>query len=254
MWRRGPHSFRRTGSLITRTQVLRRTDHPASLPAELSRKLAAEIESGRLPPGARLPTEQELVAATGVSRSVVREAVAALRAAGLVTPRQGVGVFVTARVAKQPFHVDPHEVAGRAELIDITEVRAAIEVNSAGLAALRRRAADLRAIEAALAGLAAHTDLPSAVAADLAFHHAVAAATRNPHFGRVLRSMGEIMEPEWSMTPGRARAGFAASVLRDHAEILDAIRQRDADAARAAMERHLSTMRRQARRRELRPD
>src|ERR1041384_8258091 len=66
---------------------------PRSLTHELVERLGADITSGKLAPGARLPTEQELIAATGVSRTVVREAVAALRAEGLVVTRQGVGAF-----------------------------------------------------------------------------------------------------------------------------------------------------------------
>ena len=67
---------------------------PRSLTHGLIAQITADITSGRLKPGARLPTEQELIAATGVSRTVVREAVAALRADGLVVTRQGVGAFV----------------------------------------------------------------------------------------------------------------------------------------------------------------
>ena len=65
-------------------------------------RIAGEIRSGRLAPGARLPTEQELMGAMGVSRTVVREAVAALRAEGLVTTRQGSGAFVAAEPAGCP--------------------------------------------------------------------------------------------------------------------------------------------------------
>jgi GntR family transcriptional regulator, transcriptional repressor for pyruvate dehydrogenase complex len=67
---------------------------PRSLTHVLIERLTAQITSGELAPGAQLPTEQELIAATGVSRTVVREAVAALRAEGLVITRQGVGAFV----------------------------------------------------------------------------------------------------------------------------------------------------------------
>src|SRR3954469_3016453 len=65
-----------------------------SLTGELVVRLTDDITSGKIPPGSRLPTEQEMIAATGVSRTVVREAVAALRADGLVVTRQGVGAFV----------------------------------------------------------------------------------------------------------------------------------------------------------------
>src|SRR5438270_14098166 len=78
---------------------------PRSLAHERITRLTADITSGNIPPGARLPTEQELIAATGVSRTVVREAVAALRAEGLVVTRQGVGAFVPEN-ARRPFRVE----------------------------------------------------------------------------------------------------------------------------------------------------
>ena len=74
---------------------------------EVVDRLMDAIQSGRLPLGARLPTEQELTAAMGVSRTVVREAVAALRAEGLVVSRQGLGMFVARDVQRRPFRIDP---------------------------------------------------------------------------------------------------------------------------------------------------
>ena len=75
---------------------------PKNRTAEVVERLAAEIGSGRLSPGARLPTEQEMMTALGVSRTVVREAVAALRAQGLVTTRQGLGAFVASDQQRRP--------------------------------------------------------------------------------------------------------------------------------------------------------
>src|SRR2546427_2739020 len=78
---------------------------PRSLTADLVERLTAEITRGKLAPGSRLPTEQEMALAHGVSRTVVREAVAALRADGLVNVRQGVGAFVAGNV-RRPFRID----------------------------------------------------------------------------------------------------------------------------------------------------
>src|SRR3990170_3511985 len=78
---------------------------PRSLTHELITRLTADITSGKLEPGSRLPTEQELIVATGVSRTVLREAVAALRADGLVVTRQGVGAFVAENV-RRPFRLE----------------------------------------------------------------------------------------------------------------------------------------------------
>src|SRR5512138_2792437 len=113
--------------------LLQPLDAPRRLTAELVARLTADITSGKLPPGARLPTEQEMIAATGVSRTVVREAVAALRAEGLVLTRQGVGAFV-ADHARRPFRIDPVKLHSLREVLEVMELRTGIEVEAAGLA------------------------------------------------------------------------------------------------------------------------
>src|SRR6185369_9123780 len=118
---------------------------PKSLAHELITRLTADITSGNIPPGARLPTEQELIAATGVSRTVVREAVAALRAEGLVVTRQGVGAFVPEN-ARRPFRVDLHQLSSLSDVLDVMELRTGIEIETAGLAAERASPAQLRTI------------------------------------------------------------------------------------------------------------
>src|SRR6516164_11755794 len=90
---------------------------PRSLTSELVARLTDDITSGKLPPGSRLPTEQELIAATGVSRTVVREAVAALRAEGLVITRQGVGAFV-AETPRRPFRIDLDQLSSLRDVLD----------------------------------------------------------------------------------------------------------------------------------------
>src|SRR6185437_12035687 len=107
-----------------------------SLTGELVVRLTDDITSGKIPPGARLPTEQEMIAATGVSRTVVREAVAALRADGLVFTRQGVGAFVADRV-RRPFRVDFDERSPLREVLNVMELRTGVEVEAAGLCAER---------------------------------------------------------------------------------------------------------------------
>src|ERR671931_893337 len=105
---------------------------PRSLTGELVARLTADITSGNIRPGARLPTEQELIAATGVSRTVVREAVAALRAEGLVVTRQGVGAFVPEN-ARRPFRVDFSLSSSMREVLEVMELRTAIEIEAEGL-------------------------------------------------------------------------------------------------------------------------
>jgi DNA-binding GntR family transcriptional regulator len=122
---------------------------PRRLTHELVERLTAEITSGKLAPGARLPTEQEMIAATGVSRTVVREAVAALRAEGLVVTRQGAGAFV-ASGAHRPFRINAGELRSLREVLDAMELRTGIEIEAAGLAAERASAVQVRDIARAL--------------------------------------------------------------------------------------------------------
>src|SRR5260221_12012006 len=96
---------------------------PLAAARKLSRglfeQLAEQIKSGRLSPGERLPTEQELTRAARVSRTVVREAVAALRADGLVITRQGVGAFVSAAPQQAPVRIDPERVQSADDILNV---------------------------------------------------------------------------------------------------------------------------------------
>src|ERR671931_2141043 len=153
---------------------------PRSLTGELVARLTADITSGNIRPGARLPTEQELIAATGVSRTVVREAVAALRAEGLVVTRQGVGAFVSAEAQRAPYRIDPERLESLAEILNVMELRLGVEIESAGLAAERASRAQVRAIAAALQALAQAIEADqAAVEEDIGFHRAIAQATGN---------------------------------------------------------------------------
>src|SRR5512145_901497 len=122
---------------------------PLAAERKLSRRLfeqlAGEIRSGRLAPGARLPTEQQLTRAARVSRTVVREAVAALRAEGLVVTRQGVGEFVAADAQHAPFRIEPERMQTLADILNVMELRLGVEIESAGLAAERASRAHVRA-------------------------------------------------------------------------------------------------------------
>src|SRR5258707_6982456 len=113
---------------------------PLAAERKLSRglfeQLAEQIKSGHLAPGARLPTEHALTRAARVSRTVVREAVAALRAEGLVVTRQGVGAFVFAN-PRRPFRLEGGELDERREVIGGMELRTGGEVGAAGIAAER---------------------------------------------------------------------------------------------------------------------
>jgi DNA-binding FadR family transcriptional regulator len=217
-----------------------------SLAYALVERLSAEILSGRLAPGARLPTEQDLIATTGVSRTVVREAIAALRAEGLVLTRQGAGAFV-AEGSRRPFRIDAADLGSLAEVLAVMELRTGIEVEAAGLAAERAGAPDLRDIAAAHAAIGRAIERgDSAIDQDFAFHRSIAEATRNPQFPRFLEYLGRFIIPRQTIrvaSDAAARLAYLRTIQKEHLAIVKAIRAKSVRKARAAMHSHLSNSR-----------
>ena len=221
---------------------------PVTAERKLSRRLfeqlADEIKSGRLAPGARLPTEHALTQAARVSRTVVREAVAALRAEGLVVTRQGVGAFVSAAPQQAPFRIEPERMQSLDDILSVMELRLGVEIESAGLAAERASRAQVKAISAALEAIErAAQEGRAAVDEDLAFHRAVAEATGNAEFPRFLQFIGSHLIPRRTVSGLTDRMGeraYLALIQEEHRRIYQAIEERDPKGAREAMRRHLT--------------
>jgi DNA-binding FadR family transcriptional regulator len=193
------------------------------------------------------------VAEYGVSRTVVREAISRLQAAGLVETRQGVGTFVLARAPQGPFRVDPAELATIEDVIAVLELRIAIEAEAAALAAGRRTDEQLAAMRQALDAFARSIDAPDdAVNPDFQFHLQVALASGNRHFADLMNHLGTLIIPRTRLNTARfaheGRAEYLRRVGREHEDIYAAIARRDGDSARAAMRTHLSNSRERLRR------
>ena len=183
---------------------------PRGLTEQLVARIGADITGGRLPPGSKLPTEKEMMAATGVSRTVVREAVACLRADGLVVVRQGVGAFVAEHV-RRPFRIEVDELDSLREALDVMELRAGVEIEAAGLAAERHNGAHIKKIAEAYRRIEdAIGRGESAVDEDFSFHCSIADATGNAQFKRFLDYLGRFIIPRQSirktLTPDRGSA------------------------------------------------
>jgi DNA-binding FadR family transcriptional regulator len=228
-----------------KTWLLRPIRPTRNLAGEVAERIAAEIGSGRITPGARLPTEQALGAALGVSRTVVREAVAALRAEGLVVTRQGAGAFVAADRSRVPFRIDPDGLSSIDDVLRVMELRAAIEIQAATLAAERITRPGLLRIERALAALeSAIARGEAAVSEDFALHRAISMATGNQRFVEFLEFLGRHVIPRQSIrvslsTPAEQRR-YLARIQREHRRICAAIRAQNPVAARRAMRTHLT--------------
>jgi DNA-binding FadR family transcriptional regulator len=215
------------------------------LPREIAERIANEIATARLAPGAKLPTEQEMVAAMGVSRTVVREAVAALRARGLVVTRQGAGAFVAADAGRQPFELTFDGLPSIADVLEVMELRASVEVEAAGLAAERGSAEAQQRVKTALAAIdEALARGETAIEEDFAFHRAIAVATGNPLFAHFLEYLGRFIIPRQSIRVAAHRPegqrAYLETFQREHAAIAAAIAARDGVSAREAMRGHLA--------------
>lgn len=211
--------------------------------ASLRETLRAKIESGQYPPGDRLPSEAQLTREHAVSRTVVREAIAALRADGLVEPRQGSGVYVLepAEPVSAPFtNIDNARLSS---MIELLELRTAVEVEAAGLAAQRRSPAqEEKIIDAQRTVTALNSSGQPSTEADFALHLAIAEATNNPRFAEFLQMIGPNSIPRRALDAGDPQAvseSYISMINTEHDSIVTAIMNGDETAAREAMRQHL---------------
>lgn len=216
----------------------------SSLTDDLFVKLEARIRSGEMPPGSRFPAQKDICAAENVSRTVVREASARLAAQGLTTSRQGSGVFVADTAAYRAFQVTRDELRALADVIKLLEMRLAIEAEMASLAAARRTTDNIGEIREALHRMAEVSDDPAAAAqADIAFHLAIARATQNDYYVRLIDFLGLRLVPPRSLylrdQSAEAHEAYAARVRAEHDAILDAIVRMDSPRARDAARHHM---------------
>jgi DNA-binding FadR family transcriptional regulator len=235
--------------------VPRRTRNRAQ---ELVESLGDRIRDGRLAQGAKLPTEAAIMAEFGVSRTVVREALSHLQAAGQVITRHGVGTFVVGPGDGAQFRIAPEQLATLRDVVSMLELRIGLETEAAALAARRRDEANLREMRRALDELSAALEAGrDAVAADFRFHLEVARATQNPHFADLMSALGAGMIPRARLDAPvpmtDERRDYLRRVNAEHESILDAIAASDGEAARAAMRTHLANSRERRRRAHVQP-
>jgi GntR family transcriptional regulator, transcriptional repressor for pyruvate dehydrogenase complex len=206
-------------------------------------RLREQITSGAWPVGTRLPSEAALAAGLGVGRSTIREAIRALASTGMVESRQGAGTFVRAAEAAE---VGLETRLRRAAVLDVYEVRHALEHQASRLAATRRDADDLARLEAALdrrqTALAVARDA-TFVEADLAFHQAVVEAAHNPILTELFTSMTSALRS--AMFDVFDDRELKVDATPAHLDLAAAIRAGDPEAASSATDRHLAATIRQ---------
>jgi GntR family transcriptional repressor for pyruvate dehydrogenase complex len=233
------------------TEVLRR--RPRNLAHDVVDTLSGRVRDGTLAPGEKLPTEAAIMEEFGVSRTVVREAISRLQAAGLVATRHGVGTFVVGMGDAATFRISPDQLGTLQDVIAVLELRIGVETECAALAATRRTADNLATLRNALTAFnAAVQEGRDAVGPDFQFHLEIARATQNHHFIDLMATLGGMMiprarlEPPGPLTP--EREAYLRRVNAEHESIVEAISRQDPEAARAAMRTHLANSRERRRR------
>ncbi len=220
--------------------VFEAVDRDARLSDKVTEAILQTIVSNRLKPGDALPPERELGKQFGVSRTVIREAIRALHAKGLLEVRSGSGVRIVAVDAKTVRESMRHFVKGSMlEYAKVDEVRRVLEVAAAGIAAKRATPEDIEHIDATLARMSESVDdLKTSIEVDLAFHRAIAAATHNELFNVLHDSIGEMLvevrRRNLSLGPDERRL-----VIDMHRAIRDRVAEHDPAAAQQAMRDHL---------------
>jgi GntR family transcriptional regulator, transcriptional repressor for pyruvate dehydrogenase complex len=198
-------------------------------------QLREQVLSGQWPVGSRLPAETELAERLEVGRSTIREAIRALVHAGLLETRQGSGTYVRSLTPG----ADWEPRLRRAAALEVYEVREALEVQAARLAAIRRTDADIAAVRACLAERERSRDEETSfVEADLAFHRAVVAAAHNPLLAEMFDSLAAVLREALIAVRSDQRVRDPGADAA-HARLAVAIEAGDAAAAAQATHDHI---------------
>lgn len=202
------------------------------------------ILSGDLVPGDKLLTERELAEKLEVSRTSVREVLSALNLAGVLEIRPGEGIYV--KRVDEGSVIEPLSLIlllEREDILHILEVRKALEVEAAGLAAERYTAADMAGMETALGAMEEDVRQGNTgEQADLHFHLAIAEASHNPLLIRLMHTIHDAMNQTLKTTRQLWMSSTAGTPLRlfeEHRSICGAVGDRDKQKARELMYRHL---------------
>jgi DNA-binding FadR family transcriptional regulator len=214
---------------------------PRRLYRQIADQIRTLIRSGEFPAGSRLPPERDLAKQLGVSRPSVREALIALEVEGLVEVRIGSGIYVLAVNGKTPETAPANdETAGPFELL---RARYVIEAECAALAAKSAKRPQVQAIEAALEEMQReHEAGRAALMGDRLFHLRIAEATNNGALVQVIKALwDERTGPLYTQLEQHYDApGLWEAAMAEHRAVLKAIVAHDAQAARAAMQRHMN--------------
>ncbi|WP_417249178.1 FadR/GntR family transcriptional regulator [Celeribacter sp.] len=215
---------------------------PRRLPDEVAASIIGAIESGQLAPGDRLPTEAELAKRFGVARTVVREAISLLRYDGMVDSRRGVGAFVTDASQRSAFRISPACFEKRKQIVQLLQLRTGVQAGASALAATARTEDQMAEIEEIYAQMAAADArgpgeaLEERVDAELLLYRRITQASDNPYYAEVVAMIETNIQNNLrsAFLKNAAASEFGPAIMEEHRAVLDGLREKDAEAARAA--------------------
>ncbi|MFY0682715.1 MAG: FadR family transcriptional regulator [Thalassovita sp.] len=219
-------------------QEIRRHGH---LPDLIAGQILQQVTDGELQPGDPLPTETALAEIFGVSRNVVREAIARLRSDGVIETKQGRGAVVQPLSERATFRIDIASLGDQDNLASLFELRGLLEIDAAGLAALRRNDADVAELGAAIDIMRGSQDFDDQrLEADARFHRRIGLATGNGYLATIIDYISSrLVDTTRATGEVYAKSDLMDVTIREHSNILDAIRAQDVQAARLAMATHI---------------
>jgi GntR family transcriptional repressor for pyruvate dehydrogenase complex len=224
-------------------EAIRKNSAPEMVAAQILKKIAI----GEIASGTRLPSQRELAERFKLGRSSIREAINALAVMGYLDVQQGRGTFVAAKPASGEPSVTQLRAALRAgSLLDVLEVREALECRAAALAAERGDSGQLRRLKRALQAMESDFagDYRRFLDADVQFHQALAQATANPIFSEMLRLLLEkLVGLHQALRTGELSPAYRERSVHTLRQVLGCIEKEDGPGAARAMQEHLNAIR-----------
>jgi GntR family transcriptional regulator, transcriptional repressor for pyruvate dehydrogenase complex len=223
----------------SRPPILQRAQR---LSEQVASYLSDAIGKGELKPGEKLPSENALAVEFGVSRTVIREAMASLKRDGVLESRHGIGANVAEVGRQQAFRLDGLDQAGDADIWHLFELRAILEGDAAALAAERGAPGQLKQMKDCLQQMiTAARDGGDGTEPDVMFHQVMAEASGNPYLRDFMRFLSEKLRGliRKARNHSRRQPGLPMLVENEHQAIYEAIAGQDASEARQAALTHV---------------
>lgn len=220
---------------------------PKKLYEEVADALHELIKSGKLKPGDKLDSVQQLAENFQVGRSAIREALSALRALGLIEIKQGEGTYIKRfNEQKLQFGFSPVQLMNKADVIHLLEVRRIVEIGAVASAAKNRTEQDIKDLYTILARMKdGFGNVNIEEETDIHFHLAISKAAHNPMLYHLMQNVSYMMEANMKETRSiwlLSEEHTVTSIYRDHVRIVEAIVEQDEEKAQRSMWDHLTVV------------